>query len=98
MLPHQRKTTARGRVRVKPLGVALGAAALSALGVLSFCATPPGTPTIDIPLAGSGSAPVNTSFVQPVVSGMSLGNTATESTPPTVPEVSMASPAIKAGH
>ena len=98
MIAHLRKTAFTGRVRVKPLGVVLGAAALATLGVLSFCATPPDTTTVDIPLAGSGSAPVNTTFVQPVVGGMNLGNTVTTTTPPPAPAISMAVPAVKAGH
>jgi hypothetical protein len=49
-------------------------------------------------MAGSGSAPVNTSYVQPVVSGMNLGGSAVETTPPSVLETSMAVPAVKAGH
>jgi hypothetical protein len=88
----------RRYVRGKRLGAVLGAAALSTLGVLSFSASPPDTTAVDIPLAGSGSAPVNTSFVQPVVSAMTRGNTITVTTPASAPEVSMAVPPIKAGH
>ncbi|HKP40622.1 hypothetical protein [Mycobacterium sp.] len=94
MTAHQVNCAVRG----KALGAALGAAALITLGVLSFSATSPNTTTADIPLAGSGSAPVNTSFVQPVVGGMNLGATATTTTPPSAPEISVAVPPIKAGH
>lgn len=52
----------------------------------------------DVPVAGSGSAPVNTSYVQPVVGGMNLGGTATETTPPSALATSVAVPAVKAGH
>jgi hypothetical protein len=88
----------RGYVRGKLLGAVLGVAALSTLGVLSFSASPPDATAVDIPLAGSGSAPVNTSFVQPVLSAMNLGNTMTVTTPPSAPQVSVAVPPIKAGH
>ncbi|GFG51878.1 hypothetical protein MAGR_33190 [Mycolicibacterium agri] len=98
MLAHHPKTDLRACARVKPLGAVLGGAALSTLGLLSFSATPPNTPTFDISLAGSGSAPANTTFTQPVVGRMKLGNTITVTTPPSAPEVSMAAPVIKAGH
>ncbi len=87
----------RRYVRVKLLGAVLGAAALSTLGVLSFSASAPDRAAIDIPLAGSGSAPVNTTFVQPVVSPMNFGNTMTTTTPPSAPPVSVAVPPIKGG-
>ena len=48
--------------RVKPLGSIIRAAALTTLGVRSFSATRPDNATVDIPLAGSGSAPVKTTF------------------------------------
>ncbi|WP_273732894.1 hypothetical protein [Mycolicibacterium septicum] len=34
------------------------------------------------PLAGSGDAPTNTVFTQPVVGPMKLGSTVTDTTPP----------------
>jgi hypothetical protein len=42
--------------------------------------------------AGSGSAPTNTTYKQPVVGGMNLGATATWTTPATAPEVAKAVP------
>ncbi|HEV7850464.1 MAG TPA: hypothetical protein VGP27_03745 [Mycobacterium sp.] len=96
MLAKQLKTTLCARP--KPLGILVGAAALTTLGALSFCATPPAATTVEIPLAGSGSAPMNTTFTQPVVAGMTLGNTATATTAASMPAVSMAVPAVKAGH
>lgn len=98
MLAHHLQTASRGCVRVKPLAAAMGAAAMTTLGVLSFSVTPPDSTSVDMPLAGSGSAPVNTTFSQPVVGGMSMGNTVTTTTPPSAPEISVASPPIKGGH
>ena len=49
-------------------------------------------------VAGSGDAPTNTVFVQPSVSAMTMGATASPpTTPPSVPAVADATPAIKAG-
>jgi hypothetical protein len=48
-------------------------------------------------LAGSGDAPANTVFVQPTVSAMDMGATATETTPASVPAMTEAVPPIKAG-
>jgi hypothetical protein len=98
MLAHHLKTASRGCVRVKPLAAVMGAAAMTTLGVLSFSVTPPDSTTVDMPLAGSGSAPVNTTFSQPVVGGMSVGNTVTTTTPPSAPQIPVASPPVKAGH
>jgi hypothetical protein len=88
MLGHHLKPASCGWGRVKPLGSVIRAAALTTLGVRSFSATRPDNATVDIPLAGSGSAPVNTSFSQPVVGGMSMGNTVTATTRPSPPVVS----------
>jgi hypothetical protein len=89
--------TVRRCVRGKVLGAVLGAAALGTLGFLSYSASPPDTSAVDIPLAGSGSAPVNTTFDQPVVGPMNFGNTMTTTTPPSAPPVSIAVPPIKGG-
>jgi hypothetical protein len=77
------------------LGV-IGAGAFIALGALSAAYG-----GIDIKpgprsFAGSGSAPVNTTFAQPVVSGMNLGATATWTTPASVPMTTVAVPPVKA--
>jgi len=49
-------------------------------------------------LAGSGDAPTNTVYVQPTVSAMTMGATATPpATPASTPAVADATPAIKAG-
>jgi hypothetical protein len=68
----------------------IGAGALIALGTLSAAYggidIKPG-PRI---FAGSGDAPANTTFVQPVVSAMSQGATATWTTPESVPATTVA--------
>jgi hypothetical protein len=46
--------------------------------------------------AGSGSAPNNTVYNQPVVTSMNLGATAIWTTPDSAPELTAAAPAIKA--
>ncbi|PXX01553.1 hypothetical protein [Mycolicibacterium moriokaense] len=84
-------TRSKRRYVVILLGV-LGAGAFVALGTLSAAYggidIKPG-PRIS---AGSGSAPVNTTFVQPVVGGMSLGATVTWTTPVSVPATTVAVP------
>ncbi len=71
----------------------VGVGALATLGVLSAehggLSIGPG-PRLS---AGSGSAPANTVYTQPVVGGMNLGATMTTTTPGTAPEVTMAKPA-----
>ncbi len=48
-------------------------------------------------LAGSGDAPTNTVFVQPVVGAAKMGATVTWTTPAPTPEVEKAVPPVKAG-
>jgi hypothetical protein len=48
-------------------------------------------------LAGSGDAPTNTVYVQPSQSAMTMGATATFTTPATVEPTTVAVPPIKAG-
>ena len=77
------------RLRGKVLGLA-GAAAFVTLGVLSLGygqGGPAGTE-----LAGSGDAPANTTFVQPTDIAMTMGATATWTTPTTVEPVVKAVP------
>jgi hypothetical protein len=45
----------------------------------------------------SGHAPTNIVYAQPNVAGMTMGATATTTTPRSVPETTEAKPAIKAG-
>jgi hypothetical protein len=94
---HPRYSSGR-RSGAKPLSALLGVAALTTLGALSFGVAAPDATVVDIPMAGSGSAPMNTTFTQPVVGAMSMGNTATSTTPASAPTVSVATPAVKAGH
>lgn len=48
-------------------------------------------------LAGSGDAPTNTVYFQPSVSAMTMGATATFTTPATVEPTTEAVPPVKAG-
>ncbi len=60
----------------------LGAAAISAMAVFAL-GHPEELPAGQgKPLAGSGDAPTNTVFTQPVVGPMKLGSTVTDTTPP----------------
>lgn len=47
-------------------------------------------------LAGSGDAPTNTVYIQPSVSAMTMGATATFTTPATVEPTTEAVPPVKA--
>jgi len=70
-----------------------GAAAI--VGMATFALSQPDTQVGGGPLpqAGSGSAPVNTSYTQPAAPGMNMGATATETTPDTVLATTKAVPA-----
>ncbi|NKZ13502.1 hypothetical protein HGA11_21235 [Mycolicibacterium septicum DSM 44393] len=60
----------------------LGVAAISAMTVFAL-GHPEELPAGQgKPLAGSGDAPTNTVFTQPVVGPMKLGGTVTDTTPP----------------
>ena len=48
-------------------------------------------------LAGSGNAPASTTYSQPTGSEMTVGVTATDTTPPSAPAVAVATPPVKAG-
>ncbi len=92
-----RASSGRGRSRVKLIGMGFGIAASAVLVVLSVTTGRQGPVSITIPQAGSGSAPVNTTFTQPVISDMNLGATAAASTPGSVLATPKAVPAVKAG-
>ncbi len=83
------------RTVVRLLAVS-GACALSALGLLGMHYAAPGSGPSAV-LAGSGDAPTNTVYVQPVVGGATMGATATWTTPAATPQVAKATPPIKAG-
>ena len=90
-----KESTSRSQLHVKPVLAATGVIAFGALGILSSGHDTPQTgPRLE---AGSGSAPTNTVYVQPVVGGMTVGATSVVSSPNSVPEVTMAVPAVKAG-
>ena len=81
--------------RVKPLLAAIGTLAFAALGTLgALYGGDVGSDTGPRISAGSGSAPVNTVYTQPVVGGMNVGATATMTTPNSVPQVTMAVPQV----
>jgi hypothetical protein len=79
--------------RAKRVGLAVGAAAVGAMAALGLTHGA-ATPTM---LAGSGDAPSNTTFTQPVPSAMNVGSTATFSAPPSEPAIASAVPSVKAG-
>jgi hypothetical protein len=79
----------------KRVGAALALGAVAAMASLTLGhGDPAATPTT---LAGSGDAPANTTFTQPVVGGMNMGATATWAAPATTLETPSAAPPIKGG-
>lgn len=85
-----RTTASKG---VKRIGMALGVAAAFGMGLLGIGHDSPAQTTS---LAGSGDAPTNTTYSQPVVAGMNMGATATWAPPATTEATAMAVPG-KAG-
>jgi hypothetical protein len=83
------KRSQTNSLRVKVLGLA-GAAAFVTLGVLSL-GYGHGSPA-GIELAGSGDAPANTTYVQPTDNAMTMGATATWTTPAEVEATGKAVP------
>jgi hypothetical protein len=82
---------------VKLAGAVLAGAAVVVAGVLTVAFDRDGSGHADV-LAGSGDAPTNTVYIQPSVSGMTMGATASPpTTPGSTPAVADAKPAIKAG-
>lgn len=84
--------------RVKPISMILGIAASCALAALSLTTSDQTLVKITIPQAGSGSAPANTTFTQPVVGSMNLGATVAATTPGSVLATTKAAPAVKPGR
>jgi hypothetical protein len=76
-------------LRVKVFGLA-GAAAFVVLGALSL-ANGPASPS-GVVLAGSGDAPANTTYVQPTDNAMTMGATATMTTPSSIEATAKAVP------
>ncbi|WP_083906257.1 hypothetical protein [Mycobacterium sp. JS623] len=90
------KRTAISRRGVKLIGGVCAAAAVLGAGVLTL-ALDNGGASHTSTLAGSGDAPTNTVYVQPSVSAMTMGATATFTTPATVEPTTEAVPPVKAG-
>ena len=84
--------TNRRRVRLAGL---VGAGAFVVLGAVGLSGH--GTNATGVTLANSGDAPTNTVYVQPSDKAMTMGATATFTTPLSVEQSPSASPAIKGG-
>jgi hypothetical protein len=93
MNTNRTRTKRRG---VKLVGAVLAGAAVVVAGALTVAFDGDGSGHADV-LAGSGDAPTNTVYAQPSVAGMTMGATATATTPPSAPAVGDATPAVKAG-
>lgn len=89
------KRTATSRRDVKLIGAACAAAAVLGAGVLTVTLDNGGANHTST-LAGSGDAPTNTVYIQPSVSAMTMGATATFTTPATVEPTTEAVPPVKA--
>ena len=76
-------------LRPRVLGLT-GVAAFATLGALSL-GNGQGSPS-GVDLAGSGDAPANTTFVQPTENAMTMGATATWTTPTSVEPITKAAP------
>jgi hypothetical protein len=87
------RTKRRG---VKWVGATLACAAVAAAGALTVAFDGDGSGHANV-LAGSGDAPANTTYSQPTGGAMTMGATATFTTPSSVPQVTEAVPPIKAG-
>ena len=81
---------------MKLVGAACAAAAVVGGGVLTVMLDDGGSGHAST-LAGSGDAPASTVYVQPTQSAMTMGATATFTTPATVEPTTEAVPPIKAG-
>jgi hypothetical protein len=81
---------------VKLVGAACAAAAVIGGGVLTVVLDDGGSGHAST-LAGSGDAPTNSVYVQPSQSAMTMGATATFTTPLSVEPTTVAVPPIKAG-
>ncbi|GAS89694.1 hypothetical protein [Mycolicibacterium brisbanense] len=66
--------------RVRVLGVVIGAGAVAAMAGFALAQPDSGPSGLGIPLAGSGDAPGNTTYSQPAIGQMKIGNTATVTT------------------
>jgi hypothetical protein len=71
--------------RVRVLGILIGAGSVAAMATFSLAQPDSGSPGVGIPLAGSGDAPANTTYSQPAIGQMKVGNTATVTTSAVAP-------------
>lgn len=76
--------------RTKLAALVVGGAAILSLGTLSVFTG--GNPSESVILAGSGNAPANTTYTRPSVGAVSMGATATETTPGSMPATTKAVP------
>ena len=81
---------------MKLAGAVCAAAAVIGAGVMTVVLDDSGPGHVDT-LAGSGDAPTNTVYIQPSVSAMTMGATATFTPPASVPATTEAVPPVKAG-
>jgi hypothetical protein len=63
--------------RVRILGILIGAGAVAAMATFALAQPDSGQSGVGTPLAGSGDAPANTTYSQPAIGQMKVGNTAT---------------------
>lgn len=91
----EEKNTRFDRIRVQVLGI-IGIGAFGALAVLgiAYGGSHFGAGSA---LAGSGDAPANTTYTQPSVEGVTMGATATWTTPSATAPTGKAVPTLKAG-
>lgn len=80
--------------RAKLAALAIGGIATVSLGALSVSMGD--NPSGFVVLAGSGNAPANTTYTRPSVGAASMGATATETTPGSMPATTKAVPPLKA--
>jgi hypothetical protein len=83
------------RIRAKRRGVKLAGAVLAGAAVVVAAALTVAFDGHTDVLAGSGDAPANTTYSQPAGSAMTMGATATNTTPPSAPAVAVATPGLK---
>lgn len=72
--------TAGGRC-IRSLVFLAGLGAIAAMTIFTVAQPDNGLSRVGIPLAGSGDAPANTTYTQPVPNPMKVGNTATTPAP-----------------
>lgn len=92
MNTNRTQTKRRG---VKLVGAVVGGAAMVLAGALTVAFDGDGSGHGNV-MAGSGDAPANTTYAQPATSAMTMGATATLTTPGSVPATTVAVPPVKA--